>query len=396
MGNNILTLEITSGICCILTAIFLHYSAIPKSNNKKNYQKGYTVVKIASLILGISALLFAYFGNVIDTYDKRSFIQIILPVETLLVFWVFAYPIYDKDKLKHFLKYQVFYTTVLCTANIIYVFVAKGMPGEWFYYLLVSCYVIQFALYTIIFIRISKIWLRKKSTESSDFKKYPFRIWMAAFIIGVMGIVAEIYPNEIYLQIFTLYYTVFFISLGIQYHNYSIIAPIEAANQEVKTAPEETNNKLETPKPEEKRHGQGSDIIKEKITIWVQHKGYLQLGVTIQDLSRGIGINRTYLSNYINETYQTNFNGWLNDLRIEEAKQKIISSPEINLSDLAEMVGFADQAHFSKQFKQKEGIPPSVWRKERRARKKKSNILRFCRKIHNYIQIDKQTRSIYA
>lgn len=207
MGNNFSTLEITSGICCILTAIFLHYSAIPKSNNKKNYQKGYTVVKIASLILGISALLFAYFGNVIDTYDKRSFIQIILPVETLLVFWVFAYPIYDKDKLKHFLKYQVFYTTVLCTANIIYVFVAKGMPGEWFYYLLVSCYVIQFALYTIIFIHISKIWLRKKSTESSDLKKYPFRTWMAAFIIGVMGIVAEIYPNEIYLQIFTLYYT---------------------------------------------------------------------------------------------------------------------------------------------------------------------------------------------
>lgn len=47
-------------------------------------------------MLGISALLFAYFGNVIDTYDKRSFIQIILPVETLLVFWVFVYPLYDK------------------------------------------------------------------------------------------------------------------------------------------------------------------------------------------------------------------------------------------------------------------------------------------------------------
>lgn len=394
MGNNILILEITSGICCILTAIFLHYSAIPKSSNKKNYQKGYTVVKIASLMLGISALLFAYFGNVIDTYDKRSFIQIILPVETLLVFWVFVYPLYDKNKLKNFLKYQVFYTTVLCTANIIYLFVAKGMSGEWFYYLLVSCYVIQFAFYTIIFIHISKIWLRKKSTESSDFKKYPFRIWVAGFIIGVMGIVAEVYPNEIYLQIFTLCYTAFFISLGIQYHNYSIIAPIEAANQEVKTAPEETNNKPETPKSEEKRHGQGSDIIKEKITIWVQHKGYLQLGVTIQDLSREIGINRTYLSNYINETYQSNFNGWLNDLRIEEAKQKIISSPEINLSDLAEMVGFADRHISASSSNRKKGFLLPFGRKNIVPKVKKTNILHFCRKIHNYIQIDKQTRSI--
>lgn len=194
---------------------------------------------------------------------------------------------------------------------------------------------------------------------------------MAAFIIGVMGIVAEIYPDEIYLQIFTLCYTVFFISLGIQYHNYSIIAPAETTKKEEATVSEGTNNKAETSKQEEKRHGQGNDIIKEKITIWVEHKGYLQLGVTIQDLSREIGINRTYLSNYINETYQTNFNGWLNDLRIEEAKQKIISSPEINLSDLAEMVGFADQAHFSKQFKQKEGIPPSVWKKGHRVQSEK-------------------------
>lgn len=97
----------------------------------------------------------------------------------------------------------------------------------------------------------------------------------------------------------------------------------------------------------------------------------MKLGITIQDLSREIGINRTYLSNYINETYQTNFNGWINDLRIEEAKQKIMQSPEINLSDLAEAVGFADQAHFSKQFKQKEGIPPSIWKKEHRPPKGK-------------------------
>ena len=58
-------------------------------------------------MLGISALLFAYFGNVIDTYDKRSFIQIILPVETLLVFWVFVYPLYDTLIPQHY--YKIFF-----------------------------------------------------------------------------------------------------------------------------------------------------------------------------------------------------------------------------------------------------------------------------------------------
>lgn len=45
MGENVIILEITSGICCILTAVFLHFSAIPRNSNKRNYQKGYTLVK---------------------------------------------------------------------------------------------------------------------------------------------------------------------------------------------------------------------------------------------------------------------------------------------------------------------------------------------------------------
>lgn len=68
MEDNVFVLEITSGICCILTAIFLHYSAIPKNNNKKNYQKGYILVEIASLILGISALSFAFAGGSLNIY----------------------------------------------------------------------------------------------------------------------------------------------------------------------------------------------------------------------------------------------------------------------------------------------------------------------------------------
>lgn len=370
MEDNVSVLEITSGICCILTAIFLHYSAIPKNNNKKNYQKGYILVEIASLILGISALSFAFAGGSLNIYGKSYFIQLILPVETLLVFWIFVYPLYERERLKNFLRHQVFYTALLCAANIIYIFMAEGKPGEWFYYILVSCYVIQFIFYTIIYIHITKILLKGKSIEAANLKKYPFRAWAAAFIIGVMGTVAEIYPNYIYLQIFTLCYTVFFISLGIQYHNYSIIVSNEPSVNKEPAAPAAAP--AEQHHSEEKRHGQNNDVIKEKITQWEESKGYLKLGVTIQNLSREIGVNRTYLSNYINETYQTNFNGWVNDLRIEEAKQKIIQSPDINLSDLAEMVGFADQAHFSKQFKLKEGIPPSAWKKDHRPPKEKS------------------------
>ena len=171
MEDNVFILEITSGICCILTTIFLHYSAIPKGSNKKNYQKGYNLVKLASLILGIAALTFAITGGPTQIYGKSNFIHLILPVETLLIFWVFIYPIYEKEKLKNFLKHQVFYTSLLFAANAIYIFVAHGGPGEWFYYILVSCYVIQFVFYTIIYIHITKIWLRGKIWETGNIKK---------------------------------------------------------------------------------------------------------------------------------------------------------------------------------------------------------------------------------
>lgn len=104
--------------------------------------------------------------------------------------------------------------------------------------------------------------------------------------------------------------------------------------------------------------------IAKRLNQWKELKVYLRFHVTIQDLSREIGINRTYLSNFINGTYGENFNNWINGLRINEAKYKILTTSENSLSEIARKVGFADLAHFSKIFKRKEGISPSDWKKQ--------------------------------
>lgn len=80
-------------------------------------------------------------------------------------------------------------------------------------------------------------------------------------------------------------------------------------------------------------------------------------------LCKEVGVNRTYLSAYINSRFRVNYNTWVNQLRIEEAKELIKNHKEIVLSDVAENVGFADLAHFSKQFKSAVGVSPSQWRK---------------------------------
>ncbi|MBU3809902.1 MAG: AraC family transcriptional regulator [Candidatus Phocaeicola faecipullorum] len=106
-------------------------------------------------------------------------------------------------------------------------------------------------------------------------------------------------------------------------------------------------------------------LIGKKLDEWKRQKGFLCLGLTIQALSKSIGVNRTYLSNYVNDTYGRNFNRWVNELRIEEAKSRM-KTAENSLAEIAAQVGFADLAHFSKQFKRKEGLSPSAWRKKLR------------------------------
>ena len=67
-----------------------------------------------------------------------------------------------------------------------------------------------------------------------------------------------------------------------------------------------------------------------------RNKGFLSPRLTIIELCKIIGINRTYLSNYINNIYGSNFNLWINHLRIEEAKQLMGQTPKRSLSEIAE------------------------------------------------------------
>lgn len=54
-----------------------------------------------------------------------------------------------------------------------------------------------------------------------------------------------------------------------------------------------------------------NEIIKDRLEEWVESKGFLNSRFTIIELCKIIGINRTYLSNYINNTYGLNFNLWI-------------------------------------------------------------------------------------
>ena len=91
---------------------------------------------------------------------------------------------------------------------------------------------------------------------------------------------------------------------------------------------------------------------------------YLKEGLTLEELAQTLLVGRTTLSNLINQEENVNFNTWINTLRIEEAKKKIIASPEYSILLVSELVGFSEQSNFSREFKKITGITPSGWKRQ--------------------------------
>ncbi len=95
---------------------------------------------------------------------------------------------------------------------------------------------------------------------------------------------------------------------------------------------------------------------------WIETKEYLDQGITIQRVASEIHTNRTYLSAYINSQYNMNFREWVTSRRIDEAQRILAAERDAMISDVAQRVGFASVASFSRAFTRREGVSPVVWR----------------------------------
>lgn len=95
---------------------------------------------------------------------------------------------------------------------------------------------------------------------------------------------------------------------------------------------------------------------------WIEAKGYLDQGITLQRIATEMKSNRTYLSEYINTTYNTTFRDWVTARRLDEAKQLLQQEPQATISDIALRIGFASAASFSRAFTRQEELSPAAWR----------------------------------
>ena len=95
-----------------------------------------------------------------------------------------------------------------------------------------------------------------------------------------------------------------------------------------------------------------------------QDKLYLNPKLTTTDVATAIGTNKTYLSNYLNNTLNTSFFDYINTFRINEACRIIEMMPErgrISMSVVAQKSGFNSLSSFHRYFENLKGISPKSY-----------------------------------
>lgn len=108
-----------------------------------------------------------------------------------------------------------------------------------------------------------------------------------------------------------------------------------------------------------------SELIGRKIeALMKEQRIFLTQNLKITDVVKAIGSNRTYVSNYINDTYHCSFSDYINQMRIEHAKSLLLSSkPDTKLVTIAEASGYSSESAFYRNFQRVTGMTPSEFKK---------------------------------
>lgn len=83
--------------------------------------------------------------------------------------------------------------------------------------------------------------------------------------------------------------------------------------------------------------------------------------LSLQDVADHCYVSQWHLSKLLHKHLDQNFYDILNGVRIQKAKE-LLQEPSLRISDIAERVGYADTAHFSRVFKKSEGVSANEWR----------------------------------
>ena len=107
------------------------------------------------------------------------------------------------------------------------------------------------------------------------------------------------------------------------------------------------------------------DDIKNRLEkLMIEKKHFQKSNLTLKKLATSVGVNSHQLSEYLNTHENKNFNTYIMQFRIEEAKKLLIDFPWKTTMAIGSEVGFSSFSSFNMVFKKETGLSPGQFRKQ--------------------------------
>ena len=213
--------------------------------------------------------------------------------------------------------------------------------------------VAQVVYYSVVFIRVPRKYSSQLQQEYSNIENFSID-WLHWFnggfvLVGVLCILFYVFnpfheENEMFLVIFLFIISAFIWITGIW----------SFKQKKPKLAIE-----LADPRPKLRNGGNENEQRMEKVLIrfFEEEKPYLNPNLSLTDVCRHLGTNRTYLSNLINNQFEMNFNSFVNGYRVKEVIKYREQHPLASNNTLMDVSGFGSLSSLKRALgKQKSNI----------------------------------------
>jgi len=105
------------------------------------------------------------------------------------------------------------------------------------------------------------------------------------------------------------------------------------------------------------------NLMQQLENLMKNEKLYLDPNLSLSNLSNKLATNQTYLSQIINQSFNENYNDYINSKRVVYACSLLLKLPELNLTidHVVEQVGFRSKSTFYNSFKKHTGVSPAAF-----------------------------------
>ncbi len=352
-----LLFDLTASVISIIFGCCFLFVAIPRTEALANYRFTRKLMAFAYFVLGFGNLFAILSQSAGISINLTEVYSVTVSIASLQAF-AFTYTLITLVNPRFTTRRKLLYQLLLIGVFLLLV-AAASLTGRAAMHRIVNglfflFYVFQLCYYTAIFLR-EEMQARKQleafySGEEVRKLNWVRTSFFASLAVGVNVGLCLSFLNYTLLLVMIAIYSVFYICFAIKYINYP---------QTFHALRDSLGEELE---PTEATVLTSYSELADKIDRWVMHKGFTSCGVTVNDLASALNSNRTYVSIYINTHMKVNFNTWINQLRIEEARLLMQQHPDWPISRISVEIGYADSSCFGKQFRKITGVSPTMAR----------------------------------